>query len=77
MADAGLVLAGAERFPSHERGRTWLRENEPFRRDILDRLAADGPLGSRQIPDTSIVPWASSGWTHNRNVATSRRCSST
>jgi uncharacterized protein YcaQ len=25
-------------------------------------------LSSRDIPDTSLVPWASSGWTNNRNV---------
>ena len=27
-----------------------------------------GPLSSRDIPDTSVVPWASTGWTNNRNV---------
>ena len=27
-----------------------------------------GPLTSRDIPDTCEVPWASTGWTHNRNV---------
>jgi uncharacterized protein len=68
MDDAGLVLAGADAFPSHERGRAWFRENDRFRRDILERLAADGPLASRELPDTSVVPWASTGWTNNRNV---------
>lgn len=46
----------------------WLEANERFRQDILARLAADGPLLSRDIPDTSSVPWPSSGWTNNRNV---------
>ena len=46
----------------------WLEANEQFRRDILARLAAEGPLLSRDIPDTSAVPWPSSGWTNNRNV---------
>jgi uncharacterized protein YcaQ len=68
MDDAGLVLAGAAAFPSYERGRTWFRENDRFRRDILERLATDGPLASRELPDTSVVPWASTGWTNNRNV---------
>ncbi len=46
----------------------WLEANEGFRRDILARLEAEGPLLSRDIPDTSAVPWPSSGWTNNRNV---------
>lgn len=48
----------------------WLRSNDPFRRDILALLQREGPLLSRDIPDTSVVPWASSGWTGNRNVTT-------
>jgi uncharacterized protein YcaQ len=68
MDDARLVLAGADAFPSYERGRVWFRENDRFRRDILERLAADGPLASRELPDTSVFPWASTGWTNNRNV---------
>jgi uncharacterized protein len=27
-----------------------------------------GPLPSRDLPDTCQVPWASTGWTSNRNV---------
>lgn len=47
----------------------WLRANAAFRRDILDRLDRDGPLRSRDIPDTSARPWTSSGWNNNRNAA--------
>lgn len=39
-----------------------------FRRDILDLLSSSGPLSSREIPDTCVVPWPSSGWTNNRNL---------
>ncbi len=46
----------------------WLARNDAFRRDILALLAERGPLQSRDIPDTSVVPWASTGWTGNRNV---------
>jgi hypothetical protein len=46
----------------------WLSANDSFRRDILAKLEAEGPLLSRDIPDTSIVPWPSSGWTNNRNI---------
>jgi uncharacterized protein len=67
-SDLGLVLADADGWPSYEKPRAWLRDNDRFRRDILDRLAASGPLTSRDIPDTSVVAWASTGWTKNRNV---------
>jgi uncharacterized protein len=68
MGELGVHLAGAADRPRHERPRTWLRENDRFRRDILDLLGRSGPLASRDIPDTCAVPWASSGWTNNRNV---------
>jgi uncharacterized protein YcaQ len=68
ITDLGLYLAGADNLPSYERSRAWLRTNDRFRRNILDLLGRSGPLSSRQIPDTSLVPWASSGWTNNRNV---------
>jgi uncharacterized protein YcaQ len=68
MSDIGLHLAGAADFPSYERSRVWFRKNDSFRRDILERLGESGPVASREIPDTAVVPWASSGWTNNRNV---------
>jgi uncharacterized protein YcaQ len=46
----------------------WLEANDAFRRDILRLLRKSGPLLSRDIPDTSVVPWQSTGWTGNRNV---------
>jgi hypothetical protein len=67
-SDLGLYLAGAADWPVYERTRAWLRDNDSFRRDILDRLADAGPLTSRDISDTSVVPWASTGWTNKRNV---------
>jgi uncharacterized protein YcaQ len=68
MSDARLVLAEGPEWPTYEKSRVWLRENDSFRRDVLERLAESGPLTSRDIPDTAVVPWASSGWTNNRNV---------
>lgn len=68
MGDVGLVLAGARDWPPWERSRRWLRDNDRFRRDILERLGGSGPLPSREIPDTCAVPWASTGWTNSRNV---------
>jgi uncharacterized protein len=68
IGDLGLYLAGATDFPVYESSRAWFRDNERFRRDILELLAGSGPLSSRAIPDTCVVPWKSSGWTNNRNV---------
>jgi uncharacterized protein YcaQ len=68
MSDLGLYLAAAADWPSYDRQRQWLRDNDRFRRDILDLLRGSGPLSSRDLPDTCVVPWASSGWTNNRNV---------
>src|SRR4029079_3066544 len=68
VGDLGLVLADASGFPDYERSRAWFAANDAFRRDILRLLKRSGPLASRDIPDTSVVPWASTGWTNNRNV---------
>jgi uncharacterized protein YcaQ len=68
MSDLGLYLAEANGRSGHESVRAWLRENDRFRRDVLGLLERSGPLTSRDIPDTCAVPWASSGWTNNRNV---------
>jgi uncharacterized protein YcaQ len=54
--------------PWQERYRDWVRANDACRRDILARLAASGPLPSREFPDTCAVPWQSTGWTNNRNI---------
>jgi hypothetical protein len=48
--------------------RDWVAANDECRRDILARLAAAGPLQSRELPDTCVKPWQSTGWTNNKNV---------
>jgi hypothetical protein len=48
--------------------REWVAANDACRRDILARLAADGPLQSRDLPDTCVKPWQSTGWTNNKNI---------
>ena len=47
----------------------WVQANDGFRRDLLDELRRDGPLTRNELPDTCTVPWRSSGWNNNRNVA--------
>jgi uncharacterized protein YcaQ len=68
IGDLGLYLAGAADWPGYESARAWLRDNDRFRRDVLRALGDSGPVSSREIPDTCVVPWASTGWTNNRNV---------
>ena len=68
MGDLGLYLADMAAWPRPNGSRTWLEANDRFRRDILDQLGESGPLLSREIPDTSTVPWPSTGWTNDRNV---------
>jgi uncharacterized protein len=48
--------------------RDWVESNKGCRLDILDRLRSDGPLPAREIPDTCVRPWQSSGWTNDKNV---------
>lgn len=68
MSDLGLHLA--EGMAKHRGGHAdrWISDNASFRRDILKLLRKSGPVSSREIPDTCKVPWASTGWTNNRNV---------
>ena len=48
--------------------RDWMAANEGCRRDILAALRSDGPLPTRDLPDTTVVPWRSSGWNNDRNL---------
>lgn len=68
MEDLPLYLADADDIPRYPDARAWFEGNAPFRRDILTRLEAEGPLQSKDIPDTCLIPWPSTGWTNNRNV---------
>jgi uncharacterized protein YcaQ len=69
MSDLPLYRASmASPRGAGEGPRRWVERNDRFRRDILALLEERGPLQSRDIPDTHVVPWSSSGWTGNRNV---------
>jgi len=48
--------------------RDWVEANDHTRRDILEKLHDEGPLPSSALPDTTVVPWESSGWNNDRNV---------
>ena len=68
MDDLPLYLADMATWPARESTRQWLEANDAFRRDVLALLRAEGPLLSRDVPDTCAVPWSSTGWTNDRNV---------
>lgn len=46
----------------------WMTANQACHDDILAILRSDGPTMARDLPDTCVVPWRSSGWNNNRNV---------
>ena len=52
----------------------WVDANSACRDDILDRLRAEGPLPARELPDTCVVPWRSSGWNSGKNVLMLLHC---
>ncbi len=74
--DVALYAADMARWPGAEPGAPawreanarWLEANRNCRQDILERLQADGPLPARALPDTTQVPWRSSGWNEGKNV---------
>ncbi len=73
--DVSLYLADMARWPGvddvpayRQRQRDWVDANNGCRRDILRRLRESGPLSSKEIPDSCVTPWASSGWNNNKNV---------
>ncbi|GIM94637.1 DNA glycosylase AlkZ-like family protein [Paractinoplanes toevensis] len=65
---ADLPLHRAEMEARRAQPREWVRANDACRRDILRRLTAEGPSSARELPDTCVVPWRSTGWTNDRNV---------
>lgn len=46
----------------------WAEANDATRREILERLRGDGPLPAAEFPDTTALPWESSGWNNDRNI---------
>ncbi len=73
--DVALFRAEMDAWPGVEPLSEWRREieawveaNRACREDVLTRLRSEGPLPAREIPDTCVVPWRSSGWTNSKNV---------
>jgi len=68
MTAVALHVPEQTRYTAQSGVQAWVEANDGFRRDVLARLRDAGPLLSRDVPDTSQVPWGSTGWTNNRNV---------
>jgi uncharacterized protein len=68
MTAVAFHVPEESRYTAQSGVRVWLEANDGFRRDVIARLRDAGPLLSRDVPDTSQVPWSSTGWTNNRNV---------
>jgi uncharacterized protein len=67
-ADMALRTEPGELPGWHVSVQRWVAANDACRRDLLARLTRCGPLPSRELPDTCVVPWSSTGWTNDRNV---------
>ena len=52
----------------------WVQANCACHDDVLDRLRAEGPLPARELPDSCVVPWRSSGWNSGKNVVMLLNC---
>jgi len=73
--DVALYRAEMEAWPGVEPLRDWQMDiaewvaaNDECRLDILDQLESEAPLSARQLPDSCVVPWRSTGWTNNKNT---------
>jgi uncharacterized protein len=47
----------------------WVKRNDRLRRDVLTRLAREGPLSITAFEDRAAHGWSSSGWNDDRNVS--------
>lgn len=64
-----LTVIGRSPDAIHPSARAWLEANEAFRSRVLAQLREDGPLPQADIDDAADVPYRSSGWNTDRNVA--------
>lgn len=64
-----LMAIGRAPDALHASSRRWLDANAGFRDRVLQQLREDGPLPQAEIDDAADVPYASSGWNTDRNVA--------
>jgi uncharacterized protein YcaQ len=73
--DIALFRAEMREFPYVGKPRPWydeiaewLEANDETRREILQTLRGDGPLPASAFPDSTALPWRSSGWNNDRSI---------
>ncbi|HPF81365.1 DNA glycosylase AlkZ-like family protein [Nostocoides australiense] len=71
--DIALYRAEMAAWPGGERPwqqdlAEWVAVNDEGRRAIRHELEVEGPLPARALPDVTLVPWRSSGWTNDKNT---------
>lgn len=62
------MLPAMRRYPDRQRALDWYTANRAFAREVLARLAADGPLLMQEIADTSVVQRKTEGWDGDNQV---------
>jgi len=62
------MLPAMRRWPRRESTKQWLEANDRFRRDVIARLRADGPLLASDIDDTAQVSRPPDGWSGSNQV---------
>jgi uncharacterized protein YcaQ len=63
-----LMLPVMRQWPQRQSTKDWLQANDRFRKDVLARLKADGPLLAADIPDTADVARPPDGWSGANQV---------
>lgn len=63
-----LMMPAMQHFPKRPSNREWLAANDGFRREIMARLRAEGPLLTSQIPDSAEVRRPPDGWSGSNQV---------
>lgn len=62
------VLPALRNRPLRDSTKQWLAENKRFRRDVMARLRAEGPLLASDIPDTAQTTRVPDGWSGSNQV---------
>jgi uncharacterized protein len=62
-----FLLVELRRWTEHDRIRDWLAANTRFRREVLARLRADGPMLASGIEDTAAVARSNDGGWYSDN----------
>ena len=69
--DFPLHQAMMRRYPTNDRIRQWIRQNQKLRRYVLGQIRRYGPRLARDLEEEGFYPtqWVSTGWTSGRNIS--------